>query len=566
MAGISGSMHIKEYIRRKALGMLGLIGTEIDPRTREDRLAFVNDLNLAIENKLHEYNVWYSGDSDELLNFYSRAQSIDWNSDPVYNRNKRSYFWTVAATEQDIKRTHSGQPRNIVDTLVNIVGIPRIRVTGKAMKNVQERLDDILRENHFTRTLTQKARPLTLVEGWGAWKINWDADVSDVPILLYYRAEAVDFVWRSGRLAGIIYRDWYQDENKHDYVLFEIRRREGTSLMIEKELFRMTPSTDLIVPVPLTSLPQLRDVHPRIEITNYRGFLGYPCIVYGDNNEDTPGRSIFTGKLDMFDDLDQCLSQSSNTVRRSTVLEYFDTMYLEKDEKTGMPLMPRSFDRKYVAYRGTRTGDGAIAGTGPVQVTQPALNFEQYSAEAQSLLLQIISGIMSPATLGIDIAKKDNAEAQREKEKVTIFTRNTVIAEEGETLRRIANDLLCADEFMREGKMTCPDYGIVCEYDAFADASFENKLETVLAGWREGLMSDRTAIDFVYGDSWNQDRKDEEIRWIEENREKTAGTDAMAEMGELGAENPHNEDMEAVDMDSLTGEERPSKDDPIPPI
>lgn len=541
------AMIVQEYIRKKALGMTGLIETPIDPRTREERLTFVNNINEDIQNKLHEYGVWYGGDSEEIMNYYTRASVLDFNYDPIYTRNKKSYFWAVSATEQDIKRTHSGQPRNIVDTLVNIVGIPRIRVGTPEgeLDKVDSRLQEILRENRFPRLIMQQARPMTFVEGWGAWKINWDTEISDCPILLYYRAEAVDFVYSSGRLRAIIYKDYFQDEKKHDYVLFEIRRKQKGNLYIEKELFRMNPGTDLINPVPLSSLPQLKDVKPSIVIENYDGFLGYPCIVYDDSNGDTYGRSIFTGKIDLFDDLDQCLSQSSNTVRRSTTLEYFDTMYLEKDDKTGMPKMPKAFDRKYIQFKGIKNGDGNVAGTGPVQVTQPKLDFAQYSEEATAILLQIISGIMSPATLGIDIAKKDNAEAQREKEKVTIFTRNAVMAEEGDTLRRVANDLLCADELMRTNKVTAKKYDVTVQYDEFADSSFENKLNAVLGGWREGLISDATAIDYLYGDTWDAKRKKDEVAWIEKNRQG-AESDPFAQggFGELGAENEHNEGLE----------------------
>lgn len=543
---------VQEYIKKKALGILGLIETSIDPRTREERLTFVNNINQDIENKLHEYNVWYTGDAEEILNYYSRAQVMDFNYDPMYTRNKKSYFWCVSATEQDIKRTHSGQPRNIVDTLVNIIGVPRIGVgvPGGELKSIDARLQKILRENHFSRLLTQQARPMTFVEGWGAWKINWDTSISDTPILLYYRANAVDFVYKSGRLIGIIYKDYFQDEKKHDYILFETRKLVDGDLHIEKELFKLTTGTDLIVSASLKSLPQLKDVNREIVITNFKSFLGYPSIFYEDNNGDTYGRSIFTGKLDMFDDLDQCLSQSANTVRRSTVLEYFDTMYLEKDEKTGIPKMPHSFDRKYIQFKGSRNGDGTNSGTGPIMVTQPNLNFEQYSAEATNILLQIISGVMSPATLGIDIAKKDNAEAQREKEKVTIFTRNTVIEEETETLRRICNDLLCADEFMRSNKITNTEYDVYVQYNEFADASFENKLQAVLSGWREGLISDDTAIEYLYGKSWTDDKKKREIDWIKKNREDESQMtgDQYGDFGEMGAENPYNEEHKAIEI------------------
>lgn len=534
-----------EYIRKKALGMLGLIGSDISPNDRAERLTFINDEADIKLSRLREYNVWYSGDSDELLNFYTRSNAIDYNQNPIYNRNKRSYFWAVSSTESDVKRTHSGQPRNVVDTLNYVIGMPQVSLRAGP---VAERLRKILDANSFERMLLQRARPFTMVEGWGAYKINYSRSFSDTPILLYYRADSVDFIYKTNRLVGIIYRDYYQDEKGKDYILFETRRREGANLVIEKELFRATPGVNVLQPCKLTDLPQLKDVDQRLTLTDYDGFLGCPSMVYEDPTGQFPGRSIFTGKIDLFDDLDQCLSQSSNTVRRTTPIEYFDTMYLEKDARTGLPKMPRSYDRKYVAFHGLRSGDGTNGGNA-VTVTQPNLDFSQYSQEATSILLQIISGIMSPATLGIDIAKKDNAEAQREKEKVTIFTRNAWISEERKMLKLLFKELLCADELLRTNQITATDYDVDVKYSEFADASFEGKLRTILEGWQSGLISDRAAVDYLYGDSLSKEAKEYEMKFIQEQRDaqKQMPMD-MGAFGDLGAENEYNDAHEKPEI------------------
>lgn len=566
---------VKEYIRRKALGLLGLIDSGIDPRVREERLTFVNNIDEIQEDKLKEYNVWYAGDADELLNFYTRANTIDYNTDPLYNRNKKSYFWAVSSTENDIKRTHSGQPRNIVDTLVDIIGLPQIFVGTKGLEKINDRLQTILDENNFNRTLVQRARPLTFVEGWGAWKINWDEKFSDNPILLYYRADAVDFIFRNDRLIAIIYKDYYQNEKGQNFILFETRRIEVREilddvtgikstvpcLIIEKELFKITGQSQVLQKMKLTDLPQLKDTKESLIVTNYNSFLGWPSVYYEDNHDDLYGRSIFTGKIDLFDDLDQCHSQAANTVRRSTTIEYFNTQYLEKDEKTGMPKMPKAFDRKYIAYKGGRTGDGTFDNTGPVQAVQPRLDFTNYSVEEQNILINILSGIMSPATLGIDVAKKDNAAAQREKEKVTIFTRNTVIYEETKIFKKLANDLLVAWELMHTGKVTCKKYDISVQYEEFADASFENKLETVLMGWQSGIMSDETALRFLHGDKLGKEMFQKELDWVKTQREKSEqpmGGDSLfgsnpedqGAYGMLGAENAYNDAMEKPNIES----------------
>lgn len=562
----------KEYIRLKTLGITGLIDSSIDPHVRAERYLFVNDINEVKKQRLEEYIVWYLGDSDRLKNFFTRANAISYNLDPLYNENKKSYFWAVSSTEHDIKRTHSGHPRNIVDTLVCIMTIPNITNDSDKTSTVNDNLQKILKANHFKQQITQMSRPLTLVEGWGAWKINWDKKLSEYPILLYYRADRVDFIYQSGQLRAIIYKDFYQNAEGKDYVLYETRRLGDytdeagnitTSLYIEKELYEVTKS-DMLIPCELDTLPQLKDVTPRIIITNFKHFLGYPNIFYHDVSEEFYGRSVFTGKTDIFDDLDQCMSQGANAVRRSTIHEYFNALYLENDPETGLPVQPEAYDRKYIMYNGATGADGTASGSQPVQVVQPAINFTQYDEETRNLLLNAISGIMSPATLGIDIAKKDNADAQREKEKVTIFTRNNLLDEEEPIFEHICSDLLVAYELMnlKEGEeLKCREYQINVQYPEFANDSWEKKLETVQMGWGGGLISDKMALDMLYGDSISKERKDEELKFLKEQREKSEQIPPMQDpnaqggFGGMGAENAYNDQHQKPTVDGIPEEQ-----------
>lgn len=554
----------KEYIRLKTLGITGLIDSSIDPIVRANRYLFVNDIDAVKKQRLEEYIMWYLGDSDRLKNFFTRANAISYNTDPLYNENKKSYFWAVSSTEHDIKRTHSGHPRNIVDTLVYIMSIPSISVSSTSSEP-ENNLKKILKANKFKQLLTQKSRPMTLVEGWGAWKINWDKSLSEYPILLYYRADRVDFIYQSNQLRAIIYKDFYQDEDGKNYVLYETRRlgdykdektnETTTSLFIEKELYEITQS-DQLIPCKLSSLPQLKDIVPQLVISNFKHFLGYPNIFYADVSEEFYGRSIFTGKTDIFDDLDQCFSQGANAVRRSTIHEYFNALYLETDPSTGLPIQPDAFDRKYIKYAGATGADGSMPGTTPVQVVQPQLNFVQYNEEERNLLLNAISGIMSPATLGIDIAKKDNAESQREKEKVTIFTRNNLLDEEEDIIAHISNDLLVAYELMNTQNVTCKDYDISVQYAEFANDSFEKRLETVLTGWQSEFMSDEMALEMLYGDNMSKDKRKRELDFIKDRRsdaQQIPGNDPSMQgmFGDLGAENPYNTAHEKAKIDSL---------------
>lgn len=533
---------LREKLRKKILSFKGLAKYEGTPG--DDRLTFVNDEENIIKTKIREYDIWYSGDSDELLNFYTRQNTIDYNYEPWYDRNKRSYFWCVTSTEEDVKRSHSGQPRNVIDTLVSIIGKPDIQGGDpKLGRNnpINDKIDKIIKNNNFWKMYTQLQLPLTLVEGWGCYKINWDEDLSDYPIIQYYKAEYVDFIYKSNKLVGVIFKDYYTDMKNKKYLVIETRTvknefnaefgKKIKSLYIDKQAYEVFGEDDEVKPIKMSDVEQLKDIEEHVVIENFDKLLAVPCVFYEDTNVLCHGRSIFAGKIDLFDDLDQCLSQAANTVRKSTPVEYFNSDFLERDRHTGMPVQPKAFDRKYTMYAGGKTSDGATNTNMPVQVTQPNLDFQQYSDQAIAILMQIINGIMSPATLGIDISKRDNAEAQREKEKVTIFTRNMLIDIEVDILRDLFSQLLCAAECMETGKITVKDYDISITYNEFADDSFENKLAILGDAFNRGNISPKQFMTKLYGHTLSDQDFEDEMNYLTESIEQTRQQQAMGMMG-----------------------------------
>lgn len=522
-------MNLKEWIRKKVLKTVGLSKTD-SLQADADRLTFINDDEKLMRQRVREYNIWYAGDGDELLNFYTHQNTLEYNFEPWYSRNKRNYFWAISSTEYDIKRTHSGQPRNIVDTLVNIIRFPLIDCPqADSADGKWNRLDQIIKDCGLKYIYKNRQLPLTLVEGWGCYKINWDKDLSDYPYPIYYRAEQVDFMYRADRIVGIMFKDYYTDGESRKYLMIETRTikydqvTKTRYLDIEKTLFRANETNeyvDLIEEEWSKFVPELADAYENkhIRIDNCTMLLAVPCIIFENTAKiGGPGRSIFTGKIDLFDDLDQCLSQNSNAVRKSTPVEYFNSDFLERDPNTGLPIQPKAYDRKYSIYSGQRDANGGSTSADPVQVTQPQLNFEQYTSNAIQILLQIVNGIMSPATIGIDIAKKDNAEAQREKEKVTIFTRNAIIESEEEILRSLSVQLLCAYEMMHTGVITKNDYDVSVKFSEFADDSYENKLEKLGQAFDNQLISEEMFMEKLYNNSLTREEYNKEINWLKIN-------------------------------------------------
>ena len=538
-------MTILERMRARIRGVAGsVLKTK---RPDDDRTTFINDNEKLGRMKLKEYNVWYDGDGDELLNFYTRENYIGFNYEPFYMRNKKNYFWAISSTEAQIKRTHSGQPRNIVDTLVNIMPFPLISAGEDTNK-----LQAVVRESGLEQVYKDEQLPLTLVEGWGCWKINWDKDVSDYPSVEYVSAENVDFIYKGGKIIGIVFKNYYTSDKKR-YLLLETRSiewrpnnaaaaAEGSEgervLVITNELYELPmnmAATDDDTPlkkVDLKTVPALDSVEERIEIGPFDKLFAVPCVLLGNTSRQWGyGPSIFTGKIDLLDDFAQALSQSSNAVRLSTPIEYIDEEYLDRD-KNGLPKKPQAYDRKYVMMKGQKNGDGLSTGQ-PVQITQPSVEFSRYSDHAVQILLQILNGILSPATLGIDIAKKDNAAAQREKEKVTIFTRNALISGEERILRSLMEQMLMAKEFMDTGAVSVHTYDISVKFNEFADDSFENKLEALGKAYDMEEISTDMYLNKLYGDTLSDEERAAEKEFLESARK--ARTEAYSNADGGGA-------------------------------
>ena len=503
-------MKITEWIKQRIIRFLGLDKLVDNPNS--ERYAFVSDTEDIAKKKVIEYKIWYLGDSDELLNYYTSEQLYGTWDEPIYNRNKRNYYWAQSSTEVGTKRVHSGIPNAIITTLTNAIGIPRI------MRNENEdnqTLINIMKTNNFVHLINQRQMPLTMAQGWGAFKVSINKELSNHPIIQYYHAENVEFAYNSGILCGIIYRDFYRQDNK-DYVLYETRRIKGGDSIIEYELFELDKNND-ITPVPLSTIPSLSGLQ-NIVIPKFNKILGVPSIFFYDPLNEAYGRSIYAGKIDLFDDLDQVLSQESQTVRVSTPVEYIPSDMLERSPSTGTVKLPSKFNRQYVKTEGFTNGDGNS--TSQIITTQPDLNFEQYNLEARSILSYILNGILSPASMGIDLSKRDNAEAQREKEKVTIMTRNNIIDRQTTIINDLLSLCLALQEYMDTGNITITDYNLNIDFDEFANPSFESQLEVLGSAWVSGEISTETYVDLLWRDTKTKEEKAKEVQWLDEHKYK----------------------------------------------
>ena len=522
--------NLKSYILRK------LSITKLNTTPNNPRMVFLGSERNVLIFRALENKTWYYGNSDDLLAFFSGSLVSSFLTDPIYFRNKRGYYWSVSATEQQLKRVHSGVPNAICNTMSGIVGVPRFKLEDSKK---QERLEKILEKNNFDSLVVQTSTPLTLAVGWGAFKINIRKDLSDMPIIEFYTGENVEFVKECGILQGVIFRDYYRIKDKL-YAVVEVRRKDKDKSYIETQVYETTGDYydqnaygTKVNPSEVEGLEQYADNNRVLGIND---ILAVPSIIFHDSNNPNYGRSIYAGKQDLFDDLDQCISQRSQTIRVSTPVEYYNTQVLGTSAN-GEQQLPNKFNRQFIQKTDIPNGDGQSK-SDDIITTQPNLHLEQYNLAEQSLCNEIFSGFISPASMGIDIAKKDNAEAQREKEKCTIQTRKTIIIQQTQMYKQLANLLLKVDDYMQTGKLPNKDYDISVSFDEFANPSFENQLETLGKAWSNGEISTDKYIELLWRDKMTDEEKAEEKAKLENMRNKD-----NLEIGELEEDVEHESDV-----------------------
>lgn len=471
----------------------------------------INDIKTVKLQELQECRVWFTGDGNWLLNYYTQEWFGGFQKEIFYNRDKMNYFWSLSARECDIKRVHSGIPRAITDILCYAVGEVSVK-SGES--ETKAKVDKILSANNFQSLMQQQVRPLTLALGWGAFKLSIDKNLSKFPIIEFYEADKVKFFAKKGIITAIEFIDEYKKKDI-TYNLIERRETINGNSNITYKLYENHNDNIECHEVPLDTLEETKHLKNQV-ITNLNRMLAVPVKYFYDIDNRIYGRSIYTGKISIFDDLDQALSQRSRTCKLSTPVEYIDEMVLERDPETQMPITPNRYDRQYVITRDLPSADGD--NRKQVYATQPDLKLEQYDSLIFSLINMSISGIISLSTLGYNVSKKDNADAQREKEKTTIMTRNAIINSEEKCVREVIELALILQEIMDTGKYIEKDFDISIYYDEFANPSFETKSATLTQMWGHNAISSKMFVKILYGDSLSDEAKAEEIKELERLR------------------------------------------------
>lgn len=440
----------------------------------------------AIKNR-----IWYRGDSEELQQLYSQ---IDTGVD-------KYKFWACKSTPgQEIRKIHTGLPALVVDTLAGIT-LADLDIQIEKDQATQELWEQIDKDNKFRKKL-EKAVKETLYIGDGAFKISFDIQLSQYPIVEFYPGDRIELVTERGRIKEIVFKTAYRHDRR-DYVLYE---HYGYG-MITYELYRGETQ------VSLKSIPQtenLVDVAFGTDKPEGKYMMAVPIQFYESGKWDERGQSIFDKKIDSYDAFDEVWSQWMDAVRMGRAKEYIPDCLIPRNPETGELMRPNHFDNRFIAV-GNDMSENA---KNMIDVEQPNIPHESYLASYCTALDLCLQGLISPSTLGIDVKKLDNSEAQREKEKATLYTRDTIINALQVDIPLLVETVLKAyNEFYRK---SVKPVEVTVEFGDYANPSFESQIEAISKARQGQIMSVDAAVDELYGDDKDDTWKQEEIKRLKE--------------------------------------------------
>jgi hypothetical protein len=434
----------------------------------------------AIKNR-----IWYRGEPNELEQLYWQI--------PQHVMLHENKFWASHPTPgMEIRKIHTGLPSNIVDILAKIVSTSLNDFVFTGSDPVETLWNENIAKENKLKRLVEKSVKETLYVGDGAYKVSIDSELSGYPILEFYPGDRVEVKCKRGRIQEIIFKTFYEGEDG----TLELKEHYGRGY-ISYELLKGDTPMDM----------SLDERFAGLETVTWEGddMLAVLLKFYESDRWENRGQSIYDKKIDAFDAFDETVSQWLDALRAGRTKTYIPEVLIPRDPSTGAVLRPNAFDNRYIQT----DSDMSEHGANKITTEYGEIQYDGYIATYTTALELCLQGIISPATLGIDTKKLDNAEAQREKEKATLYTRDAIIEALQPALIQLVE--VAVKAYYMTLNQNAPEYEVDVTFQNYANPSFESQIETVSKARSSGIMSIEACVDELYGDDRDDEWKEEEI-------------------------------------------------------
>lgn len=452
--------------------------------------------SLAYENDLLVNRVWYTADASLIEQLFKKLQT---GTDTVSS----GRFWAaVPVAGLAIRKIHSGLPQMIVNTLTDLVisdmNDIKIETDAEELTSAQQEIwDNTATENDFDEIIHECLQSV-LVDGDGCFKIKYDSEESQYPILDFASGDDVEYEYLGKKLITVKFKTIYTHKNK-EYELVETYSRGR----IDYNLYCKTKE------VPLSSIPETADLPSYVEFEKDI-MLAIPVSFFKSTKYKNRGKSIYDGKTEAFDAYDEAISAWRDAERDGRSKNYIPEDLVPRDENGGELLRPNPFQLRYITLNG-----GINLDDSKIQTQSATIDYAAHQAAIAQTLDLCLQGIISPATLGINVGAEASGESQKQKKDMTAITRNHITNKLEKAIKKLVKTVLDFYNYITVNE----EHNIEVDFSfgEYAALDFGSKLQmlsTAVPG--QAVMSLETVIDELWGDSKDDDWKAEELARLKE--------------------------------------------------
>jgi hypothetical protein len=429
------------------------------------------------EYLLQEKYLWFLGSEDLLADFY-RTKTHNYS---VIDTRAEYYYSNVGA---NVRVIHSGLPSLISYTKARLLmsGGIELSVYNGTKEDVKstELLEAIYNDNKLDTIIKNSVT----TESWGkkfAWKISYDSETSDYPIVELYKPQNYKAVYKRDRLFELVFYNHYEN-NGTSYRLNETYGKG----YITYALYQINKDgSELLVPLTeLEETAELKDVSWKEK-----------RILAGEKTND---KCDYDGLISEFDALDETWSQMMDEIRLGRSEVYVPEMLLTN----------RTFNkfRKNYAELGN---DERENGKNEITHIQPDIRPDQYAkAIAQITSNCLIAVGLSPFTVGIndEIGANASGESLTKREASSLRTRSEMIDGWEEFLEEMFMTLLFANTLFNGGSFN-NKLELQVSFGDYISPTRKDIIEETKMMIDSSIIDTEKAIDEIFGDEITEEEK-----------------------------------------------------------
>ena len=372
-------------------------------------------------------------------------------------------------------------------------------------------------------TLFQKATRFQSYSGGVAIKLNYDSELSNLPLFTIYPKERFEVEKKFGQILNIKFIDELDEE--HKLITTYGRGYINYNLYKEKK------------EVPLNRLLETRHLRDITFIDQDQNLLNIMFAVVVDN---PGGRSDYEGLITMFHGLDEAYSSLINYIRKMKP-NIFITEDIAPKDGQGRSLPFNEFDNIIKILDGTPSGEATEVNRDAPRIDPSGL-IQAIQQEENAILARV--GI-SRATIGLtDGGANASGEALQIREWTSNRSRNEKLAIWRERLQEfyyavlVFKTLTKEAEDLEEGGVflvrEIPDFKVKINFGEFIKDSEESLIDRYVKAMNAGIVS----VEFVVRKIWGEELSEEEMaEMIQQIGSRSKGGEAVEPEG-LNQDNP----------------------------